>query len=517
MPRCGPQTFMPPIPGAALHTATGVDTIGDRAAQPVCAGGIGRGSYGMAKKARTASRTTAAGAKLWHGRFEHSTAASVERFVESISFDRRLAKYDIAGSLAHAQMLRETGLLSAAELAAIRKGLGEIDRQIDAGRFPFDTSLEDIHMNIESALIERTGAAGRKLHTARSRNDQIALDIRLWARDECDAVAAAVVTLQRALVAQAERHQGLVMPAYTHLQPAQPVLLAHVLLAYVEELARDVDRLSDTRARVNVLPLGSGAVAGTTLAIDRERVARLLGFASVARNSIDATSDRDFLIELAFDLSMIAQHLSRWAEDWILWSTNEFRYFRISDAYSTGSSMMPQKRNPDVLELIRGKTARVYGDLVTLLVLVKGQPHAYNRDMQEDKPPVFDAADTVRGSLSMAAEIVCEGSFDGKRMLAAMKGGYCDATVLAEYLVERGEPFRNAHAVAGKAVAACAAQGIELAEAPLRLLRQFSSRFDADVAGYLGAENVVRRYRSFGSGGTRGVASEVRRWKRLLA
>ncbi|MBN2581728.1 MAG: argininosuccinate lyase, partial [Planctomycetes bacterium] len=278
----------------------------------------------MAKKANKASQA-GDGAKLWHGRFEHSTAASVERFVESISFDRRLAKYDIAGSLAHARMLREVGLLTAAELGRIVKALGEIDRQIDAGKFPFDTSLEDIHMNIESALICRTGPAGRKLHTARSRNDQIALDLRLWARDECDAVALAIVELQRALVQQAEKNQTLVMPAYTHLQPAQPVLLAHVLLAYVEELARDVDRLSDTRARVNVLPLGAGAVAGTTLPINRERVAELLGFARVARNSIDATSDRDFLVELAFDLSMIAQHLSRWAEDWILWSTNEFR------------------------------------------------------------------------------------------------------------------------------------------------------------------------------------------------
>ncbi|NIA21945.1 MAG: argininosuccinate lyase [Anaerolineaceae bacterium] len=470
----------------------------------------------MAKKTKASAKDKQP-TKLWHGRFEQSTAASVERFVESISLDQRLAKYDIAGSLAHARMLREAGLLTAAELGKIRKGLQAIDRLIDAGKFAFEVGLEDIHMNIEAALIRRTGAAGRKLHTARSRNDQVALDLRLWARDECDAVALAVIKLQEALLAQAAGNAGAVVPAYTHLQPAQPVLLAHVLLAYIEELARDVDRLSDTRKRINVLPLGAGAVAGTTLPINRRRVAELLGFTSLARNSIDATSDRDFLIELAFDLAMIAQHLSRWAEDWILWASNEFGYLKLSDAYSTGSSMMPQKRNPDVLELIRGKTARVYGNLTALLVLVKGQPHAYNRDLQEDKPPVFDSVDTVRSCLAMAGEIVGQAKFDTVAMREAMAGGYCDATVLAEYLVERSEPFRSAHAIAGRIVAACSAAGLELADAPLGMLRKFSPRIAGDVAGYLGAENVVRRYRSFGAGGTKGVTAEIRRWKRLLA
>ena len=454
--------------------------------------------------------------KPWHGRFEQATAKSVEAFVASISFDRRLAKYDLAGSLAHAQMLREAKLLTAADLAAIRKALKAIDRQIDQGRFPFSESLEDIHMNIESALVRRAGAAGKKLHTARSRNDQIALDLRLWARDECDAVAALVKRLQAAFVAQADRHASAVVPAYTHLQPAQPVLLGHALLAYVEELARDVDRLDDTHRRTNVLPLGAGAVAGTTLPIDRRRVAELLGFREVARNSIDATSDRDFLIELAFDLSMIAQHLSRWAEDWILWSTNEFGLLEISDAYSTGSSMMPQKRNPDCLELIRGKTARVVGNLTALLVLVKGQPHAYNRDMQEDKPAVFDSADTVRGCLAMAAEIVQRAGFRTDRMASGMRGGYLDATALAEYLVARGEPFRSAHGIVGRIVAACHKKNMELSDAPVAMLRQFSPRIGRDVTGFLGADNVVSRYQSLGSSGRRHVAGEIRRWKRLL-
>jgi argininosuccinate lyase len=462
-------------------------------------------------------QNTNSGAKLWHGRFQQATAQSVEAFVQSISFDRRLAKYDMAGSLAHATMLREVGLISARELAAIAKALAAIDRDIDAGKFRFRQDLEDIHMNIEAALIERAGQAGKKLHTARSRNDQIALDMRLWARDECDAVAALAKNLQRAFVQQAEKNLDLVAPAYTHLQPAQPVALSHVLLAYVEELARDVDRLDDTHHRINILPLGAGAVAGTTLPIRRQRVAKLLGFAGVARNSIDATSDRDFVIELAFDLAMIAQHLSRWAEDWILWSTNEFGTFEISDAYSTGSSMMPQKRNPDCLELIRGKAARVYGDLVTLLVLVKGQPHAYNRDLQEDKPPIFDAADTVRQCLTMAAEIVREGRFRKERLERGLRGGYLDATALAEYLVARGEPFRSAHGIVGRAVTACQAQGLELAEAPLKMLQEFSPRIQADVRKFLGAENVVEQYRSLGSGGRTLVAAEVRRWKKVLA
>lgn len=455
--------------------------------------------------------------KLWHGRFEQSTAESVEAFVESISVDRRLAKYDMAGSMAHAQMLREVGLLKAGELSAIGKALREIDRKIDAGTFRFRQDLEDIHMNIEAALIAATGDAGRKLHTARSRNDQIALDMRLWARDECDTVAALIKGLQKAFVEQAEKNLGIVAPAYTHLQPAQPVSLGHVLMAYVEELARDADRLDDTHRRVNVLPLGAGAVAGTTLPIDRRRVAQLLGFRDVARNSIDATSDRDFLIELAFDLAMIAQHLSRWAEDWILWSSNEFGTFEISDAYSTGSSMMPQKRNPDCLELIRGKTARVYGNLTALLVMVKGQPHAYNRDMQEGQPPVFDSADTVRSCLAMATEIVRQGRFRADRMAEGMAGGYLDATALAEYLVARGEPFRNAHGIAGRVVAACSRKGLELADAPLEMLKKFSSRIERDVTKVLGPENVVKHYRSQGSGGRRKVASEIRRWKRRLA
>ncbi len=457
--------------------------------------------------------------KIWHGRLQQATARSVEHFVASISFDQRLAQYDIAGSRAHARMLQEVDLLTEEEFAAIDRSLGQIAEEIAAGSFIFDEALEDIHMNVESALIERTGEAGKKLHTARSRNDQVALDLRLWARDEADAIAALVRNVQTALVEQAAKPEnvGAYLPAYTHLQPAQPVALGHVLLGYVEQLARDVERLGDCRRRINILPLGAGAVAGTTLPINRRRVAELLGFDDVARNSIDATSDRDFAIELAFCLSMIAQHLSRWAEDWILWSTNEFRYFRVSDAYSTGSSMMPQKRNPDVLELIRGKTARVYGQLVTLLVLVKGQPHAYNRDMQEDKPAIFDAADQVRGCLELAAEIVAQGRFNVDEMRQRCKGGYLDATALAEYLVDRGEPFRSAHGMAGRIVAACDERGLELSEAPIELLREFGGeRIGEDVFDRLGPENVVKSYRSLGAGGSGLVADEVKRWRQAL-
>lgn len=448
---------------------------------------------------------------------QQDTARSVEHFVASISFDQRLAQYDIAGSQAHARMLEEAGLLTGEEFAAIDSSLNKIAAEIADGKFNFDEALEDIHMNVESALIARTGEAGKKLHTARSRNDQVALDLRLWARDEVEIITNLLRDVQKALVEQAAAAGDAYLPAYTHLQPAQPVALGHALLCYVEQLQRDIERLADCRRRINILPLGAGAVAGTTLPINRRRVAELLGFDGVAANSIDATSDRDFAIELAFCLSMVAQHLSRWAEDWILWSSNEFRYLRLSDAYSTGSSMMPQKRNPDVLELIRGKTARVYGQLLTLLVLVKGQPHAYNRDMQEDKPAIFDAADQVRGSLLLAAEIIRQVRFNVDQMRNRCQGGYLDATALAEYLVDRGEPFRSAHGIAGRIVAACDEQKLELADAPLELLRKFGGeRIGEDVYDRLGPENVVAAYRSEGAGGTRLVAAEIRRWQEAL-
>ena len=390
---------------------------------------------------------------MWKGRFEKDTSDLVQRYGESISYDWRLYSHDIRGSIAHASALNAAGILTAKEFAAIKKGLNRIEKEIDARTFEFSIGLEDIHMNIESALTRRIGAAGAKLHTARSRNDQVALDIRLYCRDEVREITGRIRKLQAALVGCAERHQGAVVPGYTHLQRGQPVLFAHHLLAYVEMLERDAARLSDCLKRINVMPLGSGALAGSTIVLDRKLVAKLLDFPTVTTNSMDAISDRDFVAELLFAIALAGTHMSRLSEDVILWASAEFGFVSLSDAHTTGSSLMPQKKNPDVAELTRGKTGRLYGNLMSLLTLLKGLPMTYNRDLQEDKEPLFDSIDTIRMALEVFAEMVAAMKVNEAVTLKAASDPFLLATDLADYLVKKGVPFRNAHEVIGQLTA----------------------------------------------------------------
>jgi len=456
-------------------------------------------------------------AKSWQARMSKAAHALTVSFVESISFDRRLWRHDIAGSLAHAEMLASVGLLTRKELRRIRAGFASIERDIESGTFRFDPAQEDIHMVLEAALIERIGEPGKKLHTARSRNDQIALDLRLYIRDAIDReILPGLRNLEKALIAMAEGETETVMPAYTHMQRAQPISLAAYLLAYVEQFDRDRQRFLDARKRVDVCPLGAGAVAGTTLPIDRRAVARMLGFAAVAGNSIDASSDRDFCVEFASCCALAMTHLTRLAEDWILYATQEFGFLRIDDAFCTGSSMMPQKRNPDLLELIRGKSGRAVGALNGLLTLLKGLPLAYNRDLQEDKIHVFAAHDTLTACLEVAAAIVGNSRFDRRRLEAATRYGFLDATGLAEYLVGKGLPFRQAHQVVGRLVAECERTGRELADLPIQTLQAACDRIRPDVYRYLGARNVLARYRSEGSAGPASVRRQIAAWRKRL-
>jgi len=393
--------------------------------------------------------------RSWEKRLAAKPDELTVNYVESLSYDRRLYKYDIAGSIAHAGMLAERKLITTAEFKAIKAGLIEISEEIDAGRFKFDRACEDIHMAIEAALIKKIGRPGEKLHTARSRNDQVATDSRLWLRDEIETQQARIVLLQKAMVALAGKHSSDLMPAYTHLQRAQPVVIGAYLLSFVEQLERDFIRLRNCRQLLNVSPLGSGAIAGSTLGIDRNNTAWQLGFADICHSSIDAISDRDFCAEFIFDCALIGVHLSRFAEDWILFSSNEFDFIRIDDAFCTSSSMMPQKRNPDVLELMRGKTGTLYGALIAMLTILKGQPSGYNRDLQEDKIHLFAAADTVGASLEIATAIVAHTTFKVAKIAAGLETGFLDATALAEYLVGRGVPFRQAHGIVGALVTLC--------------------------------------------------------------
>ncbi len=441
--------------------------------------------------------------KLWGGRFAEQTAASVESFSESISYDWRLYRHDIIGSKAHAKMLAKQGLINEAERDAILAGLSEIEAEIRDGRFQFRIELEDIHMNIEQALTDKIGAAGAKLHTARSRNDQVALDIRLYLRDEAACLDTLLTDVQRGFVRQARANFGAIMPGYTHMQRAQPVLLSHHLLAYMEMFGRDRERLADGLKRLNILPLGSAALAGTGLPIDREFVAQELGFPAVSANSMDSTADRDFALEFLFCLSLIQLHLSRMAEEFVLWSSKEFGFLKIGDQYCTGSSIMPQKKNPDLPELIRGKSGRVVGSLMSLLMTMKGLPMTYNRDMQEDKEQLFDALDTVKASLSITAELLAHSSFDCAKMQAATHGGFMTATDLADYLVKKNLPFRQAHRVVGEIVALCQEREIELDELRLDELRRFSDLIDEDVFAVLSVEGSVNSRIS--TGGTAGV------------
>mgnify|MGYP001820501581 FL=1 len=447
--------------------------------------------------------------KLWAGRFTQPTDAFVEEFTASINFDQRMYRYDILGSITHARMLARQGIVSENEAETIVQGLEGILAEIEAGDFEFTVAREDIHMNIEARLIEKIGAVGGKLHTARSRNDQVALDVRLYLRDEIDAIAQALGTLQAALLDQAEKNLDVIMPGYTHLQTAQPVLFAHHLLAYFEMLARDTGRLHDLRSRLNHLPLGAGALAGTTFAIDREWVAEQLGFAGVTRNSLDTVSDRDFALEFCSFASILMMHLSRLSEELILWSSADFAFIELSDAFCTGSSIMPQKKNPDVPELVRGKTGRTYGNLISLLTLMKSLPLAYNKDMQEDKEPLFDTIDTVRGSLKVFAGMIAEMRVNPEQMRIAAGRGFSTATDIADYLVRKGLPFRNAHEVVGKTVRFCVENEKPIPELTLEEFHQFSADIDGDIFNYVTLKASVNARKATGGTAREAVEKEI--------
>ncbi len=452
---------------------------------------------------------TSGSEKMWGGRFSEGTAASVEAFSASIHYDCRLYKYDIAGSKAHATMLAGQGILTGEELSAIIDGLTAIEKEIDQGTFQFRRELEDIHMNIEKSLVERIGPAGAKLHSARSRNDQIALDFKMYLRDQCDTLTVQLDNIRKALVLLARKYLGNVMPGYTHTQRAQPVLIAHHMLAYYEMFGRDRERIIDCRKRLNLSPLGCAAMAGTGLPIDREQVAKALGFDGVTANSMDTSGDRDYAIEFTSDCTMIQLHLSRLSEELVLWSSQEFNFVNISDKFCTGSSIMPQKKNPDIPELIRGKSGRVVGSLMTLITLMKGLPLTYNRDLQEDKEPVFDTVDTVSASLSIMAELLENLSFNTARMVEATKTGCITATDLADYLVLKNVPFREAHGIVGRAVAYCLEKGCELPDLNLQELAQFSEVIDKDVYEVLSVEGSINSRVSTGGTATIRVEEAV--------
>lgn len=439
--------------------------------------------------------------KLWGGRFREATAASVEAFSESISYDVRLYKYDIAGSRAHATMLADQGIITVEERDLIIDGLNSIEADIDAGNFEFKTALEDVHMNIEKALVERIGAAGAKLHSARSRNDQIALDFKMYLRDQCDYLVELLDGVCRAFTLVGRKYLGDIMPGYTHTQRAQPVLITHHMLAYYEMFSRDRERIVDCRKRLNLSPLGCAAMAGTGLPINREQVAEALDFAGVTANSMDTSADRDYAIELTSCLTMIQLHLSRLAEELVIWSTQEFSFVEISDSFCTGSSIMPQKKNPDIAELIRGKSGRVVGSLMSLLTMMKGLPLTYNRDQQEDKEPVFDALDTVTASLAITAEMLENLKFNTERTAEAAETGFITATDLADYLVVKNVPFREAHGIVGRIVAYCIEKGCELSDLTLEEMTQFSEAIEEDVFAVLTVEGSVNSRVSTGGTG----------------
>ena len=455
-------------------------------------------------------------AKAWGGRFQQATDTRVEEFTESISFDSRLADADITGSQAHARMLAKVGLLTSAEADQIVTQLEEIRGVIARGELPFRTELEDIHMHIESELIRRLGDVGRKLHTGRSRNDQVSTDLKLWTRDAIARIDELLVNLQRAFVGRCDRDLDVVLPGYTHLQRAMPVLAPHFWLAWVEKFERDRQRLADCLKRVNISPLGAAALAGTSLPIDRHETARLLGFTEPARNSLDVSSDRDFVIEFVFDLSLIATHLSAWAEEWIIWFSTEFGILKLPDAFTTGSSIMPQKRNPDVLELIRGKSARVMASLTQLQFLTKGLPMAYNRDLQEDKLALFAAFDTTAACLELAEPLAAQAELQRDRIVARLEEGFLDATMLMEYLIGKGVPMRTAHETVGKLVALCDSRKCRLSDLPLADLQAACDRITTDVSNVLGTTNAVAALRSFGSGGHQPVSAQIQFWKEKL-
>jgi argininosuccinate lyase len=453
---------------------------------------------------------------MWKGRFSQPTSALVQSYGESVSFDHRLYAHDVRGSVAQSKALLRAGIITAEEQSAIEVGLLKIMAEIEAGQFEWKVALEDVHMNIEAELTRRIGAAGAKLHTARSRNDQVALDVRLYCRDAVDKIMGLQRALQRALVECAEREKGAVMPGYTHLQRGQPVLFAHHLLAYVEMLERDVGRLRDARVRINVMPLGSGALAGSTILLDRQLVAAELDFPAITQNSMDAVSDRDFVAELLFAVALCGVHLSRLSEDVILWASAEFGFIHLSDAHTTGSSLMPQKKNPDVAELTRGKSGRLVGNLMALLTLLKGLPMTYNRDMQEDKEPLFDSLDTIMAALEVFAEMVSGMSVREDRMRAATSDPLLLATDLADYLVKKGLPFRQAHEVIGKLVAFSLGEGRGFAEMTLEEYQAEWPGFERDLFAVLTVEQALAARQNPGAPSRENVAGQLARWRREL-
>ncbi|PID50274.1 MAG: argininosuccinate lyase [Proteobacteria bacterium] len=462
------------------------------------------------------SNSESAPSKLWGGRFSESTDAFVETFTASISFDQRLYKHDIAGSRAHARMLGKAGLLTAEDVANILDGLDSIEADIENGQLPWSVSLEDIHMNIEARLTDRIGLAGKRLHTGRSRNDQIATDIRLWLREQIDIISEELRRLQLGLLDVAEREAKTIMPGFTHLQVAQPITFGHHVLAWFEMLQRDYERLQDCRKRTNIMPLGAAALAGTSYPIEREYTAELLGFERPARNSLDAVSDRDFAIEFSSAAALVMMHLSRFAEELIIWTSAQFDFIKLPDRFCTGSSIMPQKKNPDVPELIRGKTGRVYGHLFALLSLMKSQPLAYNKDNQEDKEPLFDTVDTLLGSLRAFADMMPHVQAKQAKMRRAAMQGFATATDLADYLVRKGLAFRDAHEVVGKAVALGVETERDLSQMSLVELQQFSNRIEADVFEVLSLEGSVAARNHLGGTAPQQVLQQVQNARQLL-
>ena len=455
--------------------------------------------------------------KTWSGRFNEPVSELVKKYTGSVSFDNRLAKWDIQGSLAHAQMLAEAGVLDERDLAAIRAGMAEILEEIKTGRFEWSLDLEDVHMNIERRLTDKIGDAGKRLHTGRSRNDQVATDIRLWLRDEISLIRNLIRELQAALLELAEKNAETVMPGFTHLQVAQPVSFGHHMLAYVEMLGRDDERMADCRKRVNRMPLGSAALAGTTYPVKRETTAGLLGFEQICQNSLDAVSDRDFAIEFAAAASLVMVHLSRLSEELVLWMSPRFGFIDIADRFCTGSSIMPQKKNPDVPELVRGKSGRVIGHLMGLITLMKSQPLAYNKDNQEDKEPLFDTADTLRDTLRIYADMMRGVTVKPDNMRAAAMQGFATATDLADYLVKKGLPFRDSHEVVAKAVRYAEGEGKDLSGLPLDVLRRFSPLVEEDVYTVLTPEGSLRARNHLGGTSPEQVRGQVSRWRKILA
>ena len=468
-------------------------------------------------QANKPSVTSGQGQQMWGGRFSEATDSFVAAFTASVGFDQRFAKHDIQGSVAHATMLGHCGILTQEEVDTIIQGLHQVQQEIDASEFNWSIALEDVHMNVESRLTDIIGTVGKKLHTGRSRNDQVATDIRLWLREEVDNIIELLVKLQSGLLNLAEQHTDTIMPGFTHLQTAQPVSFGHHVMAWFEMLNRDTERLIDARRRINQMPLGSAALAGTTFPIDRTITAELLGFEGICQNSLDAVSDRDFAIEFTSAASILMMHLSRMSEEIILWMSAQFGFVQIPDRFCTGSSIMPQKKNPDVPELVRGKAARVFGQLITLLTLMKNQPLAYNKDNQEDKEPLFDCVDTLTGSLLAFVDMLPNIIPNKENMRAATMKGYATATDLADYLVRRGVPFRDAHEVVGNAVALGIKEGVDLSELKLEQLQQFSDAIGDDVFDYLTLEGSLAARDHLGGTAPNQVLQAVARGRERLA